>query len=227
MFKFFLFLSFYSICNIALAQQSPIYSVKATFYSKKFDGRKTYSGERFNSGKYTAAHRSFPLQSLVKVINPKNNKSVIVRINDRFYRKNFIDLSLIAAKQIDIVRQGTAKIKMQLLDSSFLSQYLKQTSENVVIEPGIGVKDELIASDSNQKYYIRIASFKLKKTAQSLLTKNLPEKLKHIGSIQKTRYKGKPLYKVIIGPFSTKEEASIIKTKLKSKFKDAVIISDL
>lgn len=225
MFKLFIYLSFFLFVNSALAQYSHVYSAKATYYSKSFNGRKTYSGERFHSNKYTAAHRNFPLQSLVKITNPGNNKSVIVRINDRFHRKNFIDLSLIAAKQIDIIRQGTAKVKLQLLDTSFLQEYLNQTIDSNTIEPIIDLSSDSISMDSSSEFYIRLASFKLKRNAELSIAKNLTKTYKHIASIKKTRYKGKPLYKVIIGPYSTKEEANTVKIKLKTKYKDAVIIS--
>jgi rare lipoprotein A len=225
MHKLILYLSLFLFCSSALAQQSHVYHGKATFYSKKFNGRKTYTGERFSSTKYTAAHRSFPLQSLIKVTNPRNNKSVIVRINDRFHKKNYIDLSLIAAKQIDIVSHGTVKVNMQLLDDSFMQEYKNQTSDYVTIEPAPDSVINEITPVASEEFYIRVASFKLKKTAELMLVKNLPKKFKHIANIQKARYKGKPLYKVMIGPFLTKKEAIAVKAKIKPKFKDAKIIT--
>ncbi len=223
MHKFLVSVSLFLLCNIVLAQSSHVYHGKATFYAKKFNGRKTYSGERFSSIKYTAAHRSFPLQSLVKVTNPRNNKSVIVRINDRFHRKNFIDLSLIAAKQIDIIGQGTANVNIQALDTSFMEEYVSQSADNIMIEPIADEVTETFPADTVQYFYIRLASFKLKKTAEILLQKNLPKKYKSNALIQKTRYKSKPLYKVIIGPFETVKEANAQKAKLKTRFKDASI----
>jgi rare lipoprotein A len=120
--------------NIALSQNSKILDAKVTYYSKKFDGRKTYSGERFNSNLFTAAHKNFPLQSLVKITNPKNNRFVIVRINDRFKKQNFIDITYIAAKKLDIINSGIAKVKIQLLDSSFVKDYLSQSINNPAVE---------------------------------------------------------------------------------------------
>ena len=224
MHKFILYLSLFLFCSSALAQQSHVYHGKATFYSKKFNGRKTYSGERFSSIKYTAAHRSFPLQSLVKVTNPRNNKSVIVRINDRFYKKNYIDLSLIAAKQIDMVSHGTAKVNMQLLDDSFMQEYQNQSSDNIKIEPILDTVSETFPTDTVQYFYIRVASFKFKKNAELLVNKDLPKKYLHSAIIQKARHKGKPLYKIIIGPFATQKDANTQIKKLKSKFKDAIIV---
>jgi rare lipoprotein A len=223
MHKLLIYLSLFLCASNIFAQTAHVYHAKATYYSKKFDGRKTYSGERFHSNKYTAAHRSFPIQSLVKVTNPLNNKSVIVRINDRFRRKNFIDISLIAAKQIDIVRQGIAKVSIQLLDSSFLQQYINQSISNITMEPIPDVAAESNTIDTLQKYYIRLASFKLKKNAKLLLSKKALTEYKDIAHIQKTSYKGKQIYKIMIGPFLSKEEAVTHLKKIKTKYTDAII----
>ncbi|MFZ4401882.1 MAG: septal ring lytic transglycosylase RlpA family protein [Bacteroidales bacterium] len=224
--KIFLYLSLLLFGNMAFAQYSHVYNVKATYYSKKFNGRRTFSGEKFHSNKYTAAHRNFPLQSLVKVTNPRNNKSVIVRINDRFYKKNYIDLSLIAAKEIDIIRQGTAKVKIQLLDASYTQMYLNQRIDSNTITPILDTAFSLNSIDITKEFYIRLSSFKFKKNAKTAIAKDLPKAYRLRASIKRTKYKNKPLYKVIIGPYSTKEEATSEKTKLSSKFKDAVIFSE-
>ena len=77
---------------------------KASWYGKPFHGRPTASGERYNMYSMTAAHRTYALNTIVKVTNLKNKKSVKVRINDRgpFYRSRDIDLSYAAAKRLSI-----------------------------------------------------------------------------------------------------------------------------
>lgn len=87
----------------------------ASFYSHEFAGRKTANGERFNPQALTAAHKSLRFNSLVRVTNLKNNRSVIVRINDRgpFVHGRVIDLSLAAAKVLDI--NGVAPVNIELL----------------------------------------------------------------------------------------------------------------
>ncbi|MCX6233062.1 MAG: septal ring lytic transglycosylase RlpA family protein [Bacteroidetes bacterium] len=206
------------------AQPSHVYQAKATFYAKKFNGRRTFSGEKFSNKKYTAAHRSFPLQSLVKVTNPRNNKSVIVRINDRFHRKNMIDLTYIAAKKIEIIGQGTAKVKLQLLDNSCLQQYLNQAADSTFIEP---IADSLSPEefvDTTQHYYIRLASCKLEKNAEQEVNKRLLKEYRNLASIKKLHHRGKAIYKIILGPFNEKEEAAQLLKKLKTKFKDAKLV---
>jgi len=86
----------------------------ARYYKHKYNGRKTSSGEIYSSKKLTAAHPTLPLGTLVKVVNPANNKSVIVRINDRCRgnEKSLIDLSLSAARELDIIKQGAANVRI-------------------------------------------------------------------------------------------------------------------
>ena len=88
----------------------------AAWYGEKFNGRKTASGERFNMHKLTAAHRTLPFNTLVKVTNLNNKASVVVRINDRgpFVKNRIIDLSRAAARKIGLDRSGTAPVRIEL-----------------------------------------------------------------------------------------------------------------
>lgn len=220
-----LFLSFLILLSIkGLAQNHKILNAKVTYYSKKFDGRKTYSGERFNSNLYTAAHKSFPLQSLVKITNPKNNKEVIVRINDRFRIKNFIDVTYIAAQKLGVISSGVANVKIQLLDTSFIREYISQEfTEN---NNNIAKSDSIVnTTDTLSTYYIRIASLKMKKNANLFIKQKLAKEYRNQAFIKKSTYRKKPLYKVMIGPFKTKSEASEVLSKFYSKYKDAIIVS--
>jgi len=90
---------------------------KASYYGDEFHGRKTASGEIFNKWDYTCAHKTLPFGSKVKVTNLKNNKSVIVKINDRgpFVKGRIIDLSYAAAKKIGMIRYGVVKVKIEKL----------------------------------------------------------------------------------------------------------------
>ena len=135
---------------------------------------------------------------------------------------------MIAAKQIDIIRQGTAKVTFQLLDSSFMQEYLDQNIKNTTLnEPISQLISDTDSYKTNQQYYIRLASFKLKKNAELLIAKNLTKIQKQHTSIHKSKYKRKALYKVIMGPFSTKEEANIEIAKLQSHFKDVLLINNI
>jgi rare lipoprotein A len=89
----------------------------ASWYGREFAGRKTASGERFDPGEYTAAHRTLPFGSRVRVTNAAG-ESVVVRINDRgpFHGGRVIDLSQAAAADLGIVRAGSGRVQLALLD---------------------------------------------------------------------------------------------------------------
>jgi rare lipoprotein A len=90
---------------------------EASYYGKELAGNRTASGERFNPSALTAAHRTLPLGSKIRVINKANGKSVIVRINDRgpFTKHRLIDVSFAAAEQINMIRAGKARVRLELL----------------------------------------------------------------------------------------------------------------
>jgi rare lipoprotein A len=87
----------------------------ASFYANKHNGKKTASGERFQNSKLTAAHQTLPFGTMVKVTNLSNGKSVEVRINDRgpYAKGRIIDISRSAAKKIDMINAGVAKVKLE------------------------------------------------------------------------------------------------------------------
>ena len=89
----------------------------ASYYGKRFHGRTTANGERFNMNAMTAAHKSLPFGTKVKVTNRNNGKSVIVRINDRgpYHGNRVIDLSRGAAAKIGMLNSGTARVSIQVL----------------------------------------------------------------------------------------------------------------
>lgn len=90
---------------------------KVAYYGKKFNGRKTASGERFNSGALTMAHKTLPFGTMVKVTNLKTNKSVVVRVNDRgpSTPDRIGDLTTAAAGKIRMLRSGIADVKMEVV----------------------------------------------------------------------------------------------------------------
>jgi rare lipoprotein A len=92
---------------------------EASYYANKFHGRRTASGERYDRTKLTAAHRTLPFGTMVRVTNLRNNKSVTVRINDRGPQKKsrIIDLSAAAARQIGMIAEGVAKVGIEVLDN--------------------------------------------------------------------------------------------------------------
>lgn len=93
-------------------------SGQASFYGNEFHGRKTANGERFDQAKLTAAHRTLPFGTRLKVTNTENGKSVLVRVNDRgpFVKGRIIDLSSSAFKTIASINAGVAPVRIQVVD---------------------------------------------------------------------------------------------------------------
>ena len=104
-----------------LEEPQPRYEVigegVASYYGHELAGNRTASGERFNPSGLTAAHRSLPLGTKLRVTNKSNGETVIVRVNDRgpFVKSRLLDVSLGAAKQIGMVRTGTARVSIEIL----------------------------------------------------------------------------------------------------------------
>jgi rare lipoprotein A len=92
-------------------------SGRVSWYGPGFHGRQTASGEIFDSGALTMAHRSLPLGSRVRVTNLDNGRSVVLRVNDRgpYVRGRIVDLSRAAAKRLDFVDDGVVKARIELL----------------------------------------------------------------------------------------------------------------
>jgi rare lipoprotein A len=101
------------------SRYTPIPGGMASYYGKAFAGRPTASGERFDPAGLTAAHRTLPMGSLVRVTNPANGQSVTVRINDRgpFHGNRVIDLSRAAADSVGIVRAGRGRVELALVEA--------------------------------------------------------------------------------------------------------------
>lgn len=90
----------------------------ASYYADDFDGRQTANGETFNMYELTAAHKEYPFNTLIRVTNLSNNKTTIVRINDRgpFAENRIIDLSLGAAIQLGMVDDGVQEVRLEILE---------------------------------------------------------------------------------------------------------------
>lgn len=141
----------------------PIYSARgyretgmASWYGKKFHGRKTANGETFNMYAKTAAHKTLPINTMVLVRNLENGRETVVRINDRgpFARGRIIDLSYASANEIGMVRNGVARTEIIALGEATGSQ---------------GTGDVLKFQDFNKgSFYIQVGSFLNKDNAVNL-----------------------------------------------------------
>lgn len=104
----------------------------ASWYGSKYHGRKTSSGERYNKNEMTAAHKTLPFGTMVRVTNPANDHSVILRINDRgpFVGKRIIDVSEAAARKLGMHSAGVATVKVEVLDKSEMAAATAEPKPN-------------------------------------------------------------------------------------------------
>jgi rare lipoprotein A len=185
-----------------IAQKS--FTGKAIYYADRYDGRATASGEIFHQSDLTAAHASLPFNTLVKVINPQNNKSVIVTINDRMPagKGRVIQLSKSAAQKIDMVELGEVKVKVEILGDKSLMYSGKQynVSENrfllemkVPTIPLAGYGIQVASLNDMANLYKALADLSVD------WGNNLLVYVDNTSTI--------PLYKLIIGPFETRVKA--------------------
>lgn len=107
------------ISGCAASRGSVIDSGMASWYGPGFHGKTTANGETYDQNAMTAAHRTLPFNTVVRVINVENGKAVTVRINDRgpYVDNRVIDLSYAAAREIDMVDAGLARVRLQLVRS--------------------------------------------------------------------------------------------------------------
>jgi rare lipoprotein A len=110
----------------------------ASFYAKKFEGKRTSSGQRYRSTERTAAHRTFPFGTLLEITNHRNGLKTIVRVNDRgpHAKSRLIDLSYSAAKDLGLISSGTADVTLKVISMGKPSD-LQEVEENIEIEEEI------------------------------------------------------------------------------------------
>ncbi|MEO1942298.1 MAG: septal ring lytic transglycosylase RlpA family protein [Campylobacterales bacterium] len=124
----------------------------ASWYGPDFHSRMTASGEKYNMFSYTAAHKTLPLGTIIRVTNLKNRKSIVVKINDRgpFVANRIIDLSYSAAKVLGLDRAGTGKVELQVIG------YLPPKQVSPILSP-VGVTTTGFAGLSSlERLYARL-----------------------------------------------------------------------
>jgi len=202
-----------------------VQSGKASFYADKFEGSPTASGEKYRHNRLTAAHKSLPFGTRVKVTNITNNKSVEVVINDRgpWVENRVIDLSRSAAEKLDFVNQGLADVEIQVLDAGDG----KQSDPTKTVQH--------VAVEENEFYDFEIARLKPKGfgvqigTFQELvnlmrLSDNLKNSYKKHVMVQVKIINGVKYYGLILGEFSSRPKVEQFRKEVRKKFPDAFIV---
>jgi rare lipoprotein A len=189
------------------AQEKELISGKASFYADKFEGRKTANGEIFNNSDFTAAHRKFPFNSLVRVTNPVNHKTIVVRINDRgpFKKSRVIDLTRSAAKKIGLDTQGETNVEIELTTTTLLTHELEEAFHSRRFSDCLGNAGEL-------KDY-SIVLWRTKNLQHMLYMANDMDDIQKAGKVIIER-REKLFYLVVTG-FKNKQDALSAMEKLK------------
>lgn len=180
----------------------------ASWYGSKFHGHRTSSGETYDMYQFTAAHRSLPLPTFARVTNLDNNKSVIVRINDRgpFHDDREVDLSWAAAKALGIDQQGTGRVRLETI-AAHKSTLINPTNRN---SAAVGVHAAAASPPPPAELYLQVGAFREPSSAQNLQSELL-QSLSHPVSIRPYDWQGERLYRLWVGPFTS--ENSRIRTK--------------
>lgn len=193
----------------------------ASWYGPKFHGKLTSNGERYNMWDMTAAHKTLPMNTIVRVTNRRNGESVVVRINDRgpFVDNRIIDLSKAAASKLNMIGTGTAPVKLQVL--GFAGKGAKKIPQNQK-----KLKKELAKSPKSMdmdKFALQIGSFS--KIQGALITQekyNGTDGYKTI--IKDVETDNGRMFKVVLTGFKSEQEARDYKAL--GKFKHAFILRE-
>ena len=167
----------------------------ASWYGKRYHGRKTSIGETYDMYQMTGAHKTLPLPCYIKVTNLQNKRSVIIRVNDRgpFIDERIVDLSYAAAQRLRIIEKGSELVKIEMINPSLVEKNLEQAYKASPV-------------DSSIKYfYIQAGAFSNEDNASYLI--NRLSKIKFRNSLNIKKLSKGSLYLVTIGPYDSEKIA--------------------
>jgi rare lipoprotein A len=179
----------------------------ASWYGKKFHGRKTSSGEIYNMHAMTAAHKTLPLPSYVRVVNIENGRSIVVKVNDRgpFIGDRIIDLSFAGATKLGVIEPGTAEVEISVLSSS---ESKNRPVVRIIALVEKGAKDVPL--------FVQLGSFGNQLNAQNLM-RGLHDSDEPTAKVYKLTNAKSVFYRVMLGPLYDIGEANSAVLRLKKK----------
>ncbi len=192
--------------EVALGTQE---SGLASWYGPDFHGRTTSNGETYNMNAKTAAHKTFPMNTIVKVTNKNNNLSTVVRVNDRgpFVEGRVIDLSQAAAEEIGIIKTGTAPVSIEVLGfNGIISTDSTATLPQVVVDSQEFPVGKTQTSMSMGKFLVQIGAFR-KKEGADYYQKTHNNIQNYTAIIREFQLDGAPIYRVMLSGFKSEAEA--------------------
>ncbi len=202
----------------------------ASWYGRKFHGQKTAIGEAYDMFAMTAAHPTAPLPSFARVTHAKSGRSVVVRINDRgpFHSGRIVDLSYAAASRLGIAQGGSGEVELELLVPPFQSVASSEAVPGFTSPPPATVapaEPTAIAispapSSSQNFYYVQLAAFGNFANAQAF-QQRMSIELATTPRVQQVD----SLYRVRLGPFTTRSEAEVARDGAQSILSTPLVIS--
>lgn len=220
--KLQLLLLLFSVSFISIAQTQ---SGKASFYADKFEGRPTASGEKYKHNKLTAAHKSLPFGTKVKVTNIANNQTVEVTINDRgpYVDGRIIDLSKSAAEKLGFVNLGLADVQVEVIDAG-----QGKTSDPVQVIGQVTVEEKEFYNFEIERarptgFGVQIGTYQ-ELVNLMRLSDNLKNSYQKKITVQVKIVNGVKYYALILGQFSSRGKAETFREELRKKFPDAFIV---
>ncbi|MDP3307958.1 septal ring lytic transglycosylase RlpA family protein [Methylotenera sp.] len=220
----------------------------ASWYGKRFHGKKTSTGEIYDMYAMTAAHTVLPIPSYAKVTNPANGRSVIVRINDRgpFKHSRLIDLSYAAAYQLRLIKQGSGLVEVETIDTS--AEGMRKMSSNnslqtaspteslspnnetvVTLVPSAPATVSVATNTSfnniqSTQYYVQAGAFK-NEVNGTLLQKKI-QGLDMAENVGVANVYNDGLYRVKLGPYTSKNEADISASNIRKQLNTSAHVTN-
>ncbi len=191
----------------------------ASWYGKKFHGQRTSSGELYDMYSMTAAHPTLPIPSYAKITNLANQKSVVVRVNDRgpFLHDRVIDLSYTAALKLGIVGNGSKEIEIESLNADTSTSILTRSDslQSRPLESSVIKNTSLdTTSSKSNNYYLQLGAFKTQEAAESFMSQ-MRTKLSDVQK-QLDVFLKDGLTRVMLGPYANQNEAQRTANSLKA-----------
>jgi rare lipoprotein A len=209
----------------AMASYGQVQTGRASFYADKFEGSLTASGEKYKHSKLTAAHKSLPFGTRVRITNLVNGQTVEVIINDRgpYVENRIIDLSKAAAEKLGFINLGLTDVKLEVIDPGDG----KSKSQNVVIDNVVVDEKEFYEFDIHRLnpkgFGVQIGTYQ-ELVNLMRLSDNLKNSYKRKVSVQVKILNGVKYYSLILGQFSSRAKASAVLDELKTKFPGSFIV---
>ena len=213
----------------------------ASWYGKRYHGKKTSTGEIYDMYAMSGAHTVLPIPSYAKVTNPANGRSVIVRINDRgpFKHDRLIDLSYAAAYKLRLIGQGSGLVEVESIDTSAdaMQKMAKNTPVNtqnlLAVQPETPVATakqtvtsapdvSTVTNNIGSQYYIQVGAFK-SETNGDILQKKI-QGLELAENVGLANVYNSGLYRVKLGPYTSKNEADISAANIRRQLNISAIV---